>query len=148
MPRGGYQKPTNPAPASGPGKFARRTDGGPSQPQRVAPGGAYGERTEMQNIQSGAPMSAAPTMPAGGEPQVDPMASVTPFGAPSERPDEPVTHGNPLGAGAGPEALGLPTNNPELADWKAKYLPVIEHLAYSKESSDTIKNLYRFLRGQ
>jgi hypothetical protein len=40
--------------------------------------------------------------------------SITELFAPTQRPNEPVTAGNPMGDGAGPEALNLParTFNP------------------------------------
>lgn len=100
---GGYQKPANPAPASGPGALSQRTDGGPadSQPIRVAPGGAYGDRADMVDLQASAPMAQA-----AAAPRSMPAVEVTPFGAPTQRPDEPVTAGIDLGAGAGSAALG------------------------------------------
>lgn len=77
--RGGYRQPGSPAPASGPGSLARRTDGGPAdrQPMRVPPGLDYGERQEVEQIQRGAPMAvdqplpgaAAQTLPATGHPE-------------------------------------------------------------------------------
>jgi hypothetical protein len=89
---------------------------------RVPTGGAYGEAQAMQQIQGGAPMALAPgalTAPSGasgGQP-----VPVTPFGAPSQRPDEPVTSGAPLGPGPGPESLGLPSS-PQLLQQDAQSL--------------------------
>ncbi len=90
--RGGYQKPRNPAPVSGPGAMSKRTDGGPSdpQPQRWVPTDDYGGATEMAEIQGQAPMAGQ------AKPQI------TRLNAPSERPDEPVTAGAPFGPGPGP----------------------------------------------
>lgn len=97
--KGGYERPRNPAAVSGPGKFSRRTDGAPSedsmkQAARYVSGGEYGDGQEMMAIQQGAPMAAAPETP---------RRSVTPLSAPTERPDEPVTAGAPVGPGPGPE---------------------------------------------
>lgn len=102
--RGGYQKPSSPAPASGPGALSQRTDGGPadSQPIRVAPGGEYGERQDMQNLQASAPMAQAPAVR-----RQMPSVDVTPFPAATTRPDEPVTAGVDVGPGAGSSALGM-----------------------------------------
>lgn len=99
---GGYQTPAAPAPVSGPGALSARTDGGPADTQApmVAPGGAYGDRTDMLDLQASAPMEAAPSMP---------MEPPTPFSAPSQRPSEPVTSGVASGPGAGPEALSMGT---------------------------------------
>lgn len=89
--KGGYQKPNNPAPVSGPGKMSQRTDGGPAdpQPQRHIPTDDWGGSTEMNDVQQGAPM-------AGGvvrEPQP------TRLDAPDDRPDLPVTSGANRGPG-------------------------------------------------
>lgn len=95
---GGYQQPAAPAPVSGPGAMSQRTDGGPADTQApmVAPGGAYGDRADMLDLQASAPMEAAP--------QVQPVEPV-PFTAASQRPGEPVTAGIASGPGPGPEAL-------------------------------------------
>lgn len=88
---GGYRAPQNPAPVSGPGALSRRTDGGATQPVRVAPGGEYGSRQEMESIQSGAPMrGGGSTSPAASQ---APLPQPTPLDAPTARPDEPVTAG-------------------------------------------------------
>lgn len=101
--RGGYQAPTNPAPASGPGRLSRRTDGGPAQSLAVLPDAQYGEEKTYREQQRGAPLIQAdprpgPASAGGGRP-------VTGLGDPSTRPDEPVTAGAALGPGPGPEAL-------------------------------------------
>lgn len=113
---GGYRKPANPAPVSGPGAHSARTDGGPAQVMSAAPDQAYGEQKTQLDAQRVAPMagqaplpsapSAAP--PAGGGPQAPPGAPAYgggAFNAPSARPGEPVTSGAPIGPGPGPEAL-------------------------------------------
>ena len=85
--KGGYERPDKPAAVSGPGKFSQRTDGGPGEtPQQAArylSGGSYGEGQEMMDIQQGAPMAAAPGVPA-------PQASLIPLGAGTQFADEPV----------------------------------------------------------
>jgi len=91
---GGYRKPNNPAPVSGPGALSKRTDGGPSQPVMDVGGFEYGGRQDFADIQGGAPMaatdySAAPTPPP-------------PLFSPTQRPDEPITAGAPVGPGPGP----------------------------------------------
>jgi hypothetical protein len=70
------------------------------------PGGAYGEATELRELQQGALM-------AGG--RTSTPAPITPLTAPTQRPDEPFTTGMPFGDGMGPDMLGLPdpqTNRP------------------------------------
>lgn len=78
-------------PVSAPGAASTRTD---RQPIRDLPNAAYGENKEFTEIQSAAPMRAAPRIP-------------TQLFAPSQRPGEPITAGIPMGPGVGPEALGL-----------------------------------------
>ena len=89
---GGYRKPRNPAPVSGPGQLSRRTDGGPSQVNATLSDARYGEQAAFQQIQSGAPMAAT----------VMPRPAPVPLTHPTQRPDEPVTAGAPLGPGPGP----------------------------------------------
>lgn len=91
MAKGGYRKPANPAPVSGPGQLSRRTDG--AQPVMNMTGGAYGEAKALREIQGGAPMAQS-----GGQPQA--MPQITELFAPTERPNEPATAGMPFGPGA------------------------------------------------
>lgn len=95
---GGYQAPRNPAPVSGPGALSQRTDGGPGQPVRSLPDAKYGENRDFVTQEQGAPMAG--TSPAAA------MPPVVGLDAPTQRPDEHVTTGVPIGPGAGPEALG------------------------------------------
>jgi hypothetical protein len=108
MPRGGYQKPSNPAAVSGPGALSRRTDGGPQAIQAIPAGGKYGERKAMQEMQSSAPMA--------GNPSPVRQSPLTELFAQSERPAEPVTAGAIGGLGPGPEALSLPNSKPSVKD--------------------------------
>jgi len=103
MARGGYRKPAQPAPVSGPGAMSQRTDG---QPARYMAGGEYGEGQELMELQTSAPMSNAPSpTPSrarkGAAPSAGGMSPPALF-APTERPDEPITAGAPFGTGAGP----------------------------------------------
>ena len=120
---GGYQAPTNPAPVSGPGNLARRTDGGPGakQPVMTLPDAKYGEAKAFRQQEQGAPMSALGGMPApsgppagagpggpsGGAPAPGGMDLPVGMGEPTKRPDEPVTHGADAGDGPGSASLGL-----------------------------------------
>lgn len=105
--------------ASGPGKFSKRTD---------LPSTGYGEGVETAAIQRGAPMAKTPN--------VNPMSlseqgmapsqleRVTPLYAPTERSNEPITAGIPMGEGPGPEALGVrPVVQEKLSDALAQMLP-------------------------
>jgi hypothetical protein len=106
--QGGYRRPSNPAPVSGPAQLSQRTDGGPGQPIRDLKDAKYGEEQAYIAQQQGAPMAQAPGMPS---PAVSPMEAaagpmeepspLTGFGAPTERAGEPITSGVPLGPGMG-----------------------------------------------
>lgn len=151
--QGGYRKPSNPAPVSGPGSLSQRTDGGPGQPVREVPAAYYGERQEMRDIQGGATMAqgsmpaGSPTMPSNGmtppSAPVTPGQGVTPLTDPTERPDEPITAGAPLGPGPGPEM----TNPNADAQRLLKYLPAIMRQAELPDSGQQIKMLAQYLRG-
>ena len=106
--QGGYRKPENPAPASGPGALSQRTDGGPAQGAKYMSGLPYGENTMDQ--QTAAPMAGKAEVPS--TPQISMPTSLM---APTERPNDPVTSGIDLGAGPNSSALGLPTEEPTLA---------------------------------
>ena len=68
------------------------------------PGQAYANRTDlMANPQKTAPAPA----PRPREAAPEQGFSLTALDAPTQRPDEPVTAGAPVGAGPGPEAIGL-----------------------------------------
>ena len=90
--------------ASGPGKFSKRTDMNMGSI-------AYGEGKETAAIQAGQVREAAAQAP------------VTPLFAPSTRPDEPITSGIAMGAGPGPEVLGMQPVQEKLSDVLARMLP-------------------------
>jgi hypothetical protein len=85
---------------------------------------AYGEGMETAAIKAGAPLaktgnvtpSQAPSVPVAQEP-------VTSLYAPSQRPDEVVTTGVDIGAGAGSEALMIAKPADKLSDTLALMLP-------------------------
>lgn len=114
---GGYRKPSTPAPVSGPGALSARTDG--NQPMVDLPDAGYGQQAQWQSIMQGAPLSNA-GIPSPGPTQTQmaqsaqqaagqqaaqaatiPAAQPVPLTAPTQRPDEPVTAGAPLGPGPG-----------------------------------------------
>jgi len=107
---------------SGPGKYAKRTD-------RI-PAASYGDQTELAQIASDAPIAKTPDvkgMPMGqveaAAANATPQTPVTPLFAPSQRPEEPITHGAPVGPGAGPEVLMMKKSTEKLSDALAKMLP-------------------------
>lgn len=145
--RGGYRRPNNPAPVSGPGALSKRTDGGPGQPVRTPSGGAYGERQALDQLQQAAPLSASPGGDVGAPEPADITAGLVGFDAPTQMPDEPVTAGAALGDGPGPEALGLPNEPDEDMQRLVSYIPVLEHMANQPGASKAARNLVRQLKG-
>lgn len=110
---GGPRTPAHPASVSGPGKYSKRTDGGPAQVMSAAPGQAYGAEKQQMNDQRVAPMGAQTPMPPAAQAAAPQGPSSPPyqggaFNAPSARPGEPVTAGAATGPGPGPEALSIP----------------------------------------
>lgn len=111
---GGQRTPANPAPVSGPGRLSQRTDGGPGQKLMAPTGMEYGgqsallaqERTAPMSQQSAPPAVNVPSAPAGAPGGGGPAV---PFNAPTQRPDEPVTHGVDIGPGAGSEVMPMAT---------------------------------------
>jgi hypothetical protein len=157
--KGGYQRPTSPAPVSGPGALAQRTDGGPGSKQamRYVSGLPYGEGQQMMNTQASAPMEAetptaalspsaiasASQTPAQTQEQA-PQAQVIPFSAPTMNPNEPVTHGANAGPGGDLNSLGLP--NPDVNNYQnAKSM--LGALASSHDASPALKFLAQRING-
>lgn len=110
--------------ASGPGKFSKRTD--------LDMGSiAYGEGQETANLMSSAPMAKTPDVSGMSRSEMGVAPSqlerITPLYAPSQRPDEPITSGIPLGEGPGPEVLGMrPQVAEKYSDTLVKLLPYDE----------------------
>ena len=138
-----------------PGANSTRTDGGVAskQAQRYISGMPnYGDGQEMANLQAQAPMSASSIQGQKMTPsQVAQAASngqsqgqaqqmpVTPLTAPTQRPSEPVTAGSPLGAGPGPEALGIHPSQVMQGGQSAKSL--VQTLASHPDASPELQQL-------
>jgi len=152
-PNGGYRRPTNPAPVSGPGQLSQRTDGGPQQVQANMTGMPYGENAEFNTMQSMAPMAASPSArsPRASSRSAGAGAgggmSATPLFAPTQRPDEPVTAGAPFGPGAGP-SMQPNSSQQAVADAAiiGKYLPDLMSMAEQEDTPVGFKRFVRHLR--
>lgn len=155
--RGGYRKPTNPAPVSGPGALSQRTDG---QPARYVSGMNYGEGQDFYDLQTQAPMASTEGAPSPASIPLNQGAALAnysnealPLDAPTQYPNEPVTTG--IGGntdGAGPEILASPgivaaQNNEDVARLAA-LLPIYARIAESPNASNAMRNFYRYLRSQ
>jgi len=148
MPRGGM-RPT--APQNNPANVSATGGNGQSgtQAARYYSGGTYGQGQEMMAQQEGAPLAGQPATPKFKPSNpVRNLPQATPITAPTERPDEPVTTGIPIGPGAGPEALALPStqDNNEDKQRLLSYLPALEVAAQSPNSSQAFRNYVRVLR--
>jgi hypothetical protein len=88
MEQGGYRKPSNPAPVSGPGALSQRTDGGPTQPATYISGLPQGEGQATYDQQLAAPMMGAVKM---SDLQMD--VGTTDLDAPSDFLNEDIHHG-------------------------------------------------------
>ena len=153
MPRGGKR-------TGSPGKtYSNRSDLNTNRsnvvPMMAAKGQQYGANKAQMDAQRALPIAPPPapaTAPPGGTagpgappaPGPAPMP-ITPLGAPTQRPGEPVTAGAPVGPGPGVEALGLPDENGVEA--LAMYLPMLEFIASQPGASSQTRNFVRRLRG-
>ena len=127
---------------SGPGKYAKRTDLS-YQSQ------SYGDGVAYDAAKSGAPLATAPKSPLLSQaPQVAPaQPPLTGLYEPSQRPNEPVTHGVNIGAGAGSEVLSM--RQPDDTNFRAAIQaakPVLGYIAdlpnTSPETRAAIKQLW------
>ena len=139
--QGGYRRPANPAPVSGPAGMSARTDGGPadSQPMRALPDAGYGEQADFMGIQAGAPMAADPQIAPPPPPGID---------APTNRPNEPVTAGAAMGPGPGPEVLpSLGSAASEDMKKLTMFLPMLERRAEDPDAPQAFRMFVRYLKG-
>ena len=108
--QGGYRKPNNPAPVSGPGALSQRTDGNATQSATYMAGLPYGQGQQNYDNQVAAPMAGNPI------PQ-NTLEDLQPLFAPTSRKDESITSGVDIGDGPGSIALGrLPNQEPTIKE--------------------------------
>lgn len=131
----------------GPGPFTVRND------QLRMGSTEYGEGIETQAIKSGAPLAKTqgvrPASAADVRAATTQSGAVTPLYAPTQRPDEPITSGAPIGAGPGPEALGMnmPVTDADVDKQRLlSYIPALEVMAQSPNSTQAFRNYVRTLR--
>lgn len=104
-----------------------------TQPVQAASGQSYGSRGTQEEAQKAIPLPA-PAPPPGPTAQGPVTAGpLTPLNAPTQRPNEPLTQGLPMGAGAGPEIIG---NQPVL-DQNAELIRAL----YAEFPSDELADL-------
>lgn len=123
--------------------YANRTDlQNPTKKMAVtaAPGQTYGEAGAQRAAQQAVPM---------GTPQTPVVApgSLGPLDRPTERPLEPVTAGNPMGAGPGAEALVTPLPDTLMAGGKQDLINQVRYV-YSKYPNTAVLQLLLELENQ
>lgn len=123
-------------------------------PITTVPGQGYGEQAQQRAAQQVIPMGAQPVATGGGgagappqtpsaapAPQM-PLPGVKPFTRPTERPNEPVTHGLPVGPGAGPEALtGVGAIARDNQVQQGTLINVLNNLASGPNATPAIRDL-------
>ncbi len=115
------------------------------------PGKAYVNRTDMgQNYDPTAGIPAAGGLapsPQQAAPQAAPEDSRM-LNAPTDRPDQPLTAGLPIGAGGGPERMaGFDPRVAETQRMKARWQPFLKPIIDDVETPESVKVLYRYIMG-
>lgn len=89
-----------------------------------------------------APGGAVPSQPTSGAPPLAIPGANGPLSRPTERPNEPVTHGLPMGPGPGPEALtGIGAAARQGAVEQGTLSHLLTSLAAQPNSTSAIKDL-------
>jgi hypothetical protein len=110
------------------------------------PGKGYSNRTDlgqnydqsMNTAASGGMAATAPPPPPMQTPDDTPNLD-----APTQYPGEPITAGLPIGAGAGPQR---DTRQQETQQLK-RFLPLIELYVDRPDTPDSVRSLFRYIRG-
>ena len=149
--KGQAMAPSKGKPVSGPGRLSQRTDlslarnvsQNPTQGAKEIPSARYGEGKETSELQKAAPMRGnsvrVPNVPIGT------------LSGPSMRPEEPAEIGMPFGAGPGPESLGLPPEQPNIANEMTtikKYYPMLDNMARQESAPESFKIFMQAVRGR
>jgi len=126
----------------------------------TVPGQGYGEAAQQRSAQQAIPMGPPPTPTPSPAPVPSPAGAVAtalnpsalagapmvgangPLTRPTERPNEPVTHGLPMGPGAGPEALqGIGAAARQGAVEQGTLVHLLDSLAAQPMASSAVKDL-------
>jgi hypothetical protein len=97
----------------------------------------YGKRKQQEDAQRAVPMRQAPTDVQARQ-AAPARQPVTPLGAPTARPTEPITSGAPFGPGAN-MIPGLPMGEPEMMDDAIREMRAIYELYPSQELAEIIQ---------
>jgi len=110
------------------------------------PGKGYSNRTDLTSQYNQAENTAATggIAPSAGPPPLTQYPEDTPnLSAPTNFPNEPITAGLNAGPGAGPSTDTRPQ---ETANLKM-YLPLIAPYLDRPETPDSVRTLFRYIRG-
>jgi hypothetical protein len=111
------------------------------------PGAGYSNRTDLTSNYDMGKNTAATGGEAPSRPRpmvAGPLPDEIPnLDTPTARPQEPITAGLPIGAGAGPTRDNRAA---ETANLK-KYLPMIEPYIARPDTPDSVRYLFRYIRG-
>ena len=136
--RGGYRRPRNPAPVSGPGQLSRRTDGGPQQTTQPMTGMGYGENAEFNAMQGGAPLAATPSVSNARARSTSPTgqggAAAVPLFSPTGFPEEPITAGAKFG-----QSMQMTT--PSMTQGMGSLTETVRKMASNDPSGDSLRLL-------
>jgi len=130
--------------------YANRSDlTGQKLPIATAPGEPYGESKQLRQAQRAVPMAGpqTPAAPVPAQPQTGAggaagpdlasiLGNLRPLTGPT-RTANPVTHGLPVGPGAGPEVLSTPSDD---------YLGQLRAI-YSQHPTEALRELIAFNSG-
>ena len=123
--------------------MVRSKRGGPRQ---GTPGKGYSNRTDMiSNYDQGAASPAAGGIeapPVQGPPPITPD-DIPGIDAPTQRPDEPITAGLSIGPGPGPQRDNRMVETQALK----QYLPLLELYLDRPDTPDSVRSLFRYIRG-
>lgn len=116
------------------------------------PGKAYSNRTDMAtnyDMGAGAPAAGGVKAPAGSAPMQLPVYpdQIPSLTTPTQRPDEPVTDGLPVGPGRGIEALGDFDPRKVETQRLKRWLPLVEPMANDPEVPESVRSLIQYIRG-
>lgn len=129
MPRGGSRQGT-------PGKaYNNRTD---LMASMKPPAVGQVDPTAAGGITASSPQGAAPQQAPAAMPSPDDSPMLT---GPTQYPDEPLTAGLPMGAGAGPSDL-LKEDTQKMK----KYLPLLQPFLDRPDVPPSVRNIYRYIR--
>lgn len=116
------------------------------------PGKAYTNRTDMgvnYDMQAGSPASGGVKAPPQAQPIQLPVYpdQIPSLSTPTQRPEEPITDGLPIGPGRGVEALGAFDPRKIETQRLKRWLPLLSPLANDPEVPESVRSLVQYIRG-